>query len=235
MAIVIDMSKHSGRKEKYWVSYIRQRIRRNKNFLGFISGQTGCLDKDTKIKVIEDNKVVYKKIGELPLYSEVVSYNFKKRKFEFNQATLIKKGIQDCYKITFSDGSNVIATKDHFFFRPNGEEISVEQCMDKKERYSLASKNYPLKNENSFYGKRHPQEFIDYQSRLFYKNGIKVYRKLASKNLKKECAWCGHIDRKLLVHHIDGNRFHNELSNLIYLCFSCHTKYHKKNARKKNK
>lgn len=28
-------------KEKYWITYIKQRIKKNKNFLGFISGQTG--------------------------------------------------------------------------------------------------------------------------------------------------------------------------------------------------
>ena len=29
------------KKEKYWITYIRQRISKNQNFLGFISGQTG--------------------------------------------------------------------------------------------------------------------------------------------------------------------------------------------------
>ena len=41
MAFVKDKRIFKKAKEKYWVSYIKQRIAKNKNFLGFISGQTG--------------------------------------------------------------------------------------------------------------------------------------------------------------------------------------------------
>ena len=41
MALVLDRELLGKPKEFYWVSYIRQRIRKNKNFLCFISGQTG--------------------------------------------------------------------------------------------------------------------------------------------------------------------------------------------------
>jgi len=41
MAFVKDKRIFKKKKEKYWVSYIKQRINKNKNFLGFISGQTG--------------------------------------------------------------------------------------------------------------------------------------------------------------------------------------------------
>lgn len=39
--IVLDRELIGKPKQKYWVSYILQRIKKNKNFLGFISGQTG--------------------------------------------------------------------------------------------------------------------------------------------------------------------------------------------------
>lgn len=32
----------------------------------------------------------------------------------------------------------------------------------------------------------------------------------------------GYVDRRLAVHHIDGDRKHNSLDNLITLCDSCH-------------
>jgi len=217
---------------KYWVTYIKGRIKRNKNFLGFISGQTGCLDGNTEVKVLQDNKIVYKKIKDMNK-DVVVSYNFTNRKFEYNPSQIIKKGIQEVYKITFSDGDYVLATKDHRFFRPNGEEISVDKLMDKKERYRIACRNYPLKNENKFYGKTHTSEFLKYKSKLHFKTGIKTYRKLAKNHLIKECKWCGHTEKKLVVHHIDGDRHHNDLTNLIYLCVSCHTKYHKRKCQVK--
>jgi len=41
MSRVVDKRFFGKPKEKYWITYIKQRIKKNKNFLGFISGQTG--------------------------------------------------------------------------------------------------------------------------------------------------------------------------------------------------
>jgi len=220
---VVDKRLLGKPKEKYWVTYIKQRIKKNKNFLGFISGQTGCLDENEEVKILENKRIVYKKLKDLPPSFVVVSYNFGKRKFEFNKASKVDKGLQDCYKISFSDGGSVVATRDHNFFRPNGESISIEKLLDRKERYRLACRNYPMLNENKFFGKTHTKEFLDYKSKLHWKNGIKTYRKMAKKNFEKVCAICGCTDRKLLVHHKDFDRENNILSNLEYVCYSCHT------------
>ena len=40
-ARVVDKRFFGKPKEKYWITYIKQRIKKNKNFLGFISAQTG--------------------------------------------------------------------------------------------------------------------------------------------------------------------------------------------------
>ena len=52
------------------------------------------------------------------------------------------------------------------------------------------------------------------------------YRKNAYRNYPHKCAVCGwNEDEDILeVHHIDENREHNELSNLIILCPTCHRK-----------
>ena len=48
-----------------------------------------------------------------------------------------------------------------------------------------------------------------------------TYRKLI-----KECLFCG-TKQKLCLHHIDGDKRNNEISNLQCLCNKCHFKLHK--------
>lgn len=43
-----------GKKEKYWISYIKQRIRKNKNFLGFISGATGSGKSYSSLRICQE-------------------------------------------------------------------------------------------------------------------------------------------------------------------------------------
>lgn len=52
-----------------------------------------------------------------------------------------------------------------------------------------------------------------------YKNGISTYRRDAIKAKGGKCQQCGST-RHLMVHHKDGNRSNNALSNLQVLCWS---------------
>ena len=54
MAYVIDREILGKPKEKYWISYIKQRINNNKNFLGFISGQTGSGKSYSSLRICEE-------------------------------------------------------------------------------------------------------------------------------------------------------------------------------------
>ena len=54
MAYVIDREIYGKPKEKYWISYIKQRIRKNKNFLGFISGPTGAGKSHSCLRIAEE-------------------------------------------------------------------------------------------------------------------------------------------------------------------------------------
>ena len=57
-----------------------------------------------------------------------------------------------------------------------------------------------------------------------YKNGIRSYREKAIKHYGAICEICGYDEFVdiLDVHHIDKNRQHNTLINLIVLCPMCH-------------
>ena len=59
-----------------------------------------------------------------------------------------------------------------------------------------------------------------------YNTGIFTYRDKAYKAYLHECAICGwnEDDSILEVHHIDEDRNHNDLNNLIILCPTCHRK-----------
>lgn len=59
-----------------------------------------------------------------------------------------------------------------------------------------------------------------------YDDIVSDYRKLAFRNYEHKCKVCGWNEDPLIleVHHIDENREHNELENLIILCPICHRK-----------
>lgn len=73
-------------------------------------------------------------------------------------------------------------------------------------------------------------------------NTVKLKQKLIYENILKEiCSECGQLpywNSKPLVielHHIDGNRKNNTLTNLCLLCPNCHTQtdnYKSKNTKK---
>jgi|TARA_R100000501_G_C2600210_1_gene97494 DNA-binding CsgD family transcriptional regulator len=54
MATVVDKRILGKQPEKYWVTYIKQRIKKNKNFLGFVSGPTGSSKSYSSIRIAEE-------------------------------------------------------------------------------------------------------------------------------------------------------------------------------------
>ena len=60
-------------------------------------------------------------------------------------------------------------------------------------------------------------------------NGIHTYREKMKKEIKLGCVCCKEKTIYLLVvHHIDGDRTHNEKDNLEVTCCNCHIKRHLK-------
>ncbi len=71
------------------------------------------------------------------------------------------------------------------------------------------------------------------------KRGFHVKNKLWKNGLKdKKCEICGltdlWLDKPIVLelHHIDGNRYNNDLTNLQILCPNCHSQTH--NYRRRN-
>lgn len=66
----------------------------------------------------------------------------------------------------------------------------------------------------------------------YSKRNANGYRIKAFSNLPHICDECGvpESKSKLLVHHKDSNRYHNELENLQILCPVCHQTKHKRGA-----
>ena len=76
--------------------------------------------------------------------------------------------------------------------------------------------------------KHHPEIEMGVGSGNSYKNkhralGIQTYRRAK----KTKCEWCGSTNN-LLVHHLDENRYNNNIDNLITLCKRCHQNLHTK-------
>lgn len=74
--------------------------------------------------------------------------------------------------------------------------------------------------------KKHPEIEIGVGSGNSTKNknqplGIQTYRRAK----KDKCEWCS-SKKNLCVHHIDGNRYNNDLNNLITVCKRCHQNHH---------
>lgn len=59
----------------------------------------------------------------------------------------------------------------------------------------------------------------------YSKNGqYHSYRMNAFSHYENKCSGCGDNDIRILeVHHIDGDRSHNDITNLMILCPKCHT------------
>jgi len=56
------------------------------------------------------------------------------------------------------------------------------------------------------------------------------YREKCLKQRINICSVCGASNKKLQVHHIDGDRTNNDLENLTPLCRDCHTEVHRPSA-----
>ena len=83
-----------------------------------------------------------------------------------------------------------------------------------------------IKNHKGMLGKKHTDATKKKMSKSSknpynYKDGG-YYGKIET----KECEVCGESQKRILIHHKDGNRQNNKISNLLAVCDACHSKIH---------
>lgn len=103
----------------------------------------------------------------------------------------------------------------------NAKRKNTLRCPDCKKKHRSLTVMISRKKKN-------PNIEIGCGSGNSYKNkhqplGTQTYRR--AKDTK--CAWCNST-KNLCVHHLDENRYNNDLSNLITICKRCHQNFHTK-------
>ena len=61
-----------------------------------------------------------------------------------------------------------------------------------------------------------------------WRGGEFLYQRIMKENrIKAVCNVCGNTDKRILIiHHINHNRKHNTIDNLVWLCRNCHYLVH---------
>lgn len=142
-------------------------------------------------------------------------------------------GYKECFEIETESGKTIQATANHKFPTPSGitklENLSVGDYLYVQGEYEKTSKNYgfggksnvPKKGQQGFQTTNGP-------SVQFFET-----RNLMIENLSP-CEICEkEYGPGFELHHIDEDRNNNDLSNLMWLCNSCHKFEHYKNGRTK--
>ena len=167
--------------EDAWITYIKNRIRSNLNFMAVAEGSTGCLSKDTLIagqtQSLGDLYSSGKRfidtisITHSPTKKGRGGYYPKKSKSE-----IIPSGIKEVYEIELEDGRKVLATKEHKFFKIIKDTFREERVYNLKIGDTL--KTYPKD-----YQKQHIKKIVKGNNK----------RKFQNYNPKRICKKCNSL------------------------------------------
>lgn len=83
------------------------------------------------------------------------------------------------------------------------------------------------------YAREHKAEAKVRSYKCDQKRNAPCHAILDEAGIERKCVRCGAIE-KLCTHHIDENHSNNSLSNLQWLCMSCHNRVHAELRRNKS-
>ena len=154
-------------------------------------------------------------------------------------------GKQLVYKVTLKNGSSIRVTENHKFPTLNGikllknikvgDELYICDQYEKTDNKKYNWSNVPAKiiKKNVSKHDHVTVGFMTGDKNPGYTNGSYSEYKKNNKIISKKCADCGETQKRLELHHINGDRTNSKLENLVRLCASCHKKREYKAGRTK--
>ena len=113
-----------------FVRFLKKRLRNNKDAWFGVSGETGCLHKNTKL--LNHNLNLEQLHKDSQHYLNTLSYDFLNNKVVNSQSKLVNSGVKKTFKIKTDSGNEVIAKKDHKFFILEKNKIVEKELKDLK-------------------------------------------------------------------------------------------------------
>ena len=155
-------------------------------------------------------------------------------------------GIRTLYRITLLNGKYIDVTSNHKFPTETGikicQELNIGNQLYVCSSYDKSGKKYgwsddsiiDIRNKNKISQHDHIRiGFLSAEKNPGYTNGEYSKWLENSKKLPDKCDICSISNSRIEIHHKDGNRQNNELSNLQKLCPSHHKKEEYKLGRRK--
>lgn len=145
-------------------------------------------------------------------------------------------GVRRVYCVTVESGRSINVTMNHKFPTPKGK-LMLAQLRVGDELYVNNGYEQTPYNENWGFkvgqGTNYPQKGQEGFRKKDYAPSV-AFDKFIEDNIGNKCEICGREyskDVRFEAHHKDGDHSNNDLSNLQWLCVSCHKKAHYKLGR----
>jgi len=147
-------------------------------------------------------------------------------------AGITKSGLQPVWRISLENGKYIDVTIKHKFPTKKGEmrlaEI-IEQKIDELlfcgeyEKTDYKKYNFSSVGRDDRFNPDCGVAELKNINRCFTNGSYTDFRN-NDKIIPRVCSDCGSKDRRLELHHVDGNRENSKIDNLMRLCASCHKK-----------
>ena len=183
-------------------------------------------------------------------YGKAFSLHEDGRLYPNDIVDIYYQGEKEVFEITLENGKKIKVTSNHNFpiYCENGSIIykcidsglSVGDCLISNDGYRRTQYNYNFSDytkETRIFREYNGSGFKENKGNSGYINGEYVKfeenRKIINERTNGVCELCGEETDRIEVHHVDFDRHHNDIENLIGLCPSCHKKEHYKAGRNK--